>query len=405
MNTDLNQFLINRAGLGNSPDASDPKVRRRCGYLEGWVSIVVNLALFLIKIIIGFLSGSISVIADAVHTASDVSTSIVVIIGFNISNKPADEDHPFGHGRMEDIATLIIAVLLCVVGAEIFKVAALRFFAPPPVRANLYLAAILALTALVKEWMARFSFRLAKLIDSSTLYADAWHHRSDAISTLFVIGAIIGTIFKLFKLDAVFGAMVAVYIIYTALKLIRESSFHLLGKAVDEALHNKIKQLSLSVKGVEGVHDIVAHDYGTLKAISLHVEVDNRLDVAAAHKIATLVETKIAKNINSSPIVHIDLKKKKKTKFSSKYIKKLRGIIRNFSQIINSHGVQVSSGESGDSLNLHIVVSKHMNIEDSHKLEHDLAAAIKVEFADYDIHIHVEPCEISCTSCRLSCKD
>jgi len=395
-------FLLKKFNL-NNPDHTDPEIRSRCGYLEGWVAIIVNLIIFMIKIAIGIISGSISVIADAVHTASDVVTSFVVIWGFEQSKKPADKEHPFGHGRMENIATLIIAVLLCVVGAEILKNSCIRFLMPSAVNANIFFVVVLMATGFVKEWMARFSFNLAGKINSSTLYADAWHHRSDAVSTALVIMAVIGSMFKLFKLDGIFGGIVAVYIIYTGVKLIDTASFDLLGKATDEDLLNEIKELAESVDGVEGVHDILVHDYGTVKAISLHVEVDKTLDSVRAHQIATTVETKIAKNINSSPIAHIDLKNKKTKKVSAS-LRVLKMIVQKFPQIINFHGVQISSNESGDFLNLHIVLSKLMNVEQSHELAHKLQGSLQTRFKGYKINIHVEPCNSKCQLCVQSCK-
>jgi len=351
------QFLIHKAGL-TGKDTSDIKIRARYGYLEGWVSVIINLVLFILKLLMGISTGSISIIADALHTVSDVGTSAVVIWGFKISKKPADEDHPFGHGRMEDIATLIIAVLVCVIGLEIFKKSVIRFSEPAPVKADVYVVLILTVSAFVKEWLARFSTTLAKKIDSSTLHADAWHHRGDAISTLLVIVAVCGSMFNMFKLDSIFGAVLSGYIIYMGFTLIKNSSYHLIGKAVDEQFKYEVKRIAQTVEGVEGVHDIIAHDYGNFKAISLHVEVDSRLDSIKAHQIATSVETQIAKNINSSPIVHIDLKKTQGKK-PSKSFRELKKIIGGFAEILNFHGVELLSNESGDFLTVHIVISKH----------------------------------------------
>ncbi len=383
--------------------AQDISARAKVGYLEGWVSVVVNLVLFAAKFYAGIMISSISIIADAVHTLSDVATSAVVIWGFKISQKPADEEHPFGHGRMEDIATLIIAVMLCLVGLELVHKSLIRFFNPVVVMGNIPVVIMLMFCALAKEWMARFSFNLGKKINSSTLYADAWHHRSDAVSTVLVIAAVVGSMFQIFRLDAVFGAAVAIYIIYTGAVLVRESSTHLLGRAVDKDLRDMIERIALSVEGVDGVHDIIAHDYGTTKAISLHIEIARNLDSLTAHQIAASVETRIAKKIKSSPIVHVDLKKGKRKKASTNF-RIIREIVRRYSGIINFHGVEILSNESGDFLTLDIVVSKWMKIEDSHRLEHALAGALKANFENYKVNIHVEPCDGRCRNCSQDCK-
>ncbi len=399
---DLKRFLIEKANLTDA-DLNDAEIRSRYGYLEGWISLSVNLLLFIVKIIMGIMTGSISIIADAVHTVSDVATSAIVIWGVKVAEKPADKEHPFGHGRMENIATLIIAVLLCVIGIEILQVAFTRIIQPREVKANVFVIAVLLLSIVVKEWLARFSFFLAKKIKSSTLFADAWHHRSDAISTFLVVVAVIGSMYRIFKLDAFLGAVVALYIMYTGIKLIKEVTVSLLGKAADKKLQHKIKQIAFFVEGVHGVHDVVVHDYGSFKAISLHVEVDPTLDSVKAHQIATSVEAQVARQIKSSPIVHIDLKKRKGQR-SSKNFKCLEKIVKGFPQIINFHGVEILSNESGDFLTLHIVLSKIMTIEDSHILEHKVQRALSEYFKGYKINMHVEPCDSQCGGCSQLCK-
>jgi len=402
MRLDLKKFLIKKANLAGA-DLNDAEVRSRYGYLEGWFSLSVNLLLFIAKIIMGVMTASISIIADAVHTVSDVATSAIVFWGFNVSKKPADKEHPFGHGRMENIAALIIAVLLCVIGIEILQAALMRISQPREVKGNIFVIIVLFVSIIIKEWMARFSFSLAKKIKSSTLFADAWHHRSDAISTLLVIAAIIGSMYRMFKLDAFFGAVVALYIIYTEVKLIKEATVHLLGKAAEKKLQNKIKHIARLVEGVQGVHDVIVHDYGNFKAISLHVEVEPKLDSVSARRIATSVEAQIARQVKSSPIVHIDLKKREGRK-SSKNFKRLEKVVKCFPQIINFHGVEILSNESGDFLTLHIVLSTIMTIEDSHLLEHNVQRSLREHFKDYKINMHVEPCNSRCEICSQPCK-
>lgn len=402
MRLDLEKFLIKKANLANA-DLNDTEVRTRYGYLEGWVSVILNLLIFIAKMIMGIMTASISIVADAVHTVSDVATSAVVIWGFNVAKKPADEEHPFGHGRMENIATLIIAVLLCAIGAELLHAAFTRISEPREVKGNIFVIIALIVTIIIKEWMARFSFSLAKKINSSTLFADAWHHRSDAISTLLVIAAILGSMYKIFNLDALFGAVVALYIIYTGGNLIKEATVYLLGKAADKKIQDEIKDIARSVEGVEGVHDVIVHDYGDFKAISLHVEVEPSLDSVSAHRIATSVEAHIAKQIKSSPIVHIDLKKGKREK-SSKNFKHLEKIMKSFERIINFHGVEILSNESGDFLTLHIVLSKIMTIEDSHAIVHSAQGSLSEHFRNYKINMHIEPCDSRCAACSQPCK-
>ena len=169
--------------------------RTKIGVFQGWVSVFVNTILFILKITIGLMVGAVSVIADAVHTLSDVISSMVVIWGFKESEKPADVEHPYGHGRAEYIATLIIAILLCVAGIEIIEIAIDRIQNPVLVNAKWWMVIVLTGTIVLKEITARYAEFLSSMIASGTLHADAWHHRTDAISSLLVVAAMIAGIF------------------------------------------------------------------------------------------------------------------------------------------------------------------------------------------------------------------
>lgn len=185
------RFLVKK-WIRDWEDIHDQDVRSLYGSLEGWVSIVVNFFLFLLKGVFGFISGSVSLIADAFHTLSDVSTSIVILVSFRISKRPSDASHPFGHGRMEAIAAVIVAVLLLATGIEIFKGALDRIIHPRSFNASWLVICIIASTVIIKELLAQFSRVLAQMIKSATLEADFWHHRTDAISSILVILAFIG---------------------------------------------------------------------------------------------------------------------------------------------------------------------------------------------------------------------
>ena len=289
----------------------DQKTRTKYAYLEGWVSIVGNTGLFFLKISVGFSINSISLIADAFHTLSDVLTSVVVIIGFMIAKTPADKHHPHGHGRMEAISTIIIAVLLGVVGFEFGKGSIQRFIHPEPVKGTWLAILILFGSAAIKEWMARFSFSLGKKINSSALHADGWHHRSDAIASALIPIAIIAAMFKIYWLDAIFGLAVSALIAYTGIEILCSTADKLMGHAPDQEFLEKIKKCVMSIRGVRGVHDIAVHDYGQRNEISLHIQVDEGIDIKNAHEIADRVEEKIKTDILSetgTATVHMDVK-------------------------------------------------------------------------------------------------
>jgi len=287
--------------------------RKRIGYLEAWVSIIGNVLLFLLKLLIGVAINSLSLIADAFHSLSDVLTSIVVLVGFKFGEKPADKEHPFGHGRIEIIATLIIAFLLIVVTYDIGKSAILRIISPQKVKFSSIAIIFMIASAGFKEWMASFSIFLGKKINASSLIADAWHHRSDAIASLLVGLGLIFMRFNLYLIDGILALGVAILIGWIAVRLIIISSSTLIGEAPDSELISKISQISLSVPGVINMHDIYVHDYNTNKIISLHVEVNDNLLADVAHEIATTVEEKIKEKTHAYNVTaHIDPKERKR---------------------------------------------------------------------------------------------
>jgi cation diffusion facilitator family transporter len=285
------------------------KVRSRedFGYLEALVSIIGNIILFLVKFLAGTSLNSISLIADAFHSLSDVLTSVIVLLGFKLGSKPADEEHPFGHGRIEQIATLVIAFMLLIVAYDLGRASVERIIKPVTVSFNMYVVIFMVISGVFKEWMARFSIFLGKKINSDTLIADAWHHRSDAIASLLVGLGLIFVKFGLFYIDGVFGFIVVVLLGWVGIELIKSSVDFLLGKAPDKDLLSRIRDITLSVPGVLDLHDILVHDYQSSKAISLHIEVEDSLSAKEAHRIALEVQDRLKKKLKEANIsVHID---------------------------------------------------------------------------------------------------
>ncbi|NLW08866.1 MAG: cation transporter [Firmicutes bacterium] len=281
--------------------------RTDLGLLEAVVSIAGNLFLFTVKLIIGIAIGSMAAIADAVHTFSDIASSIVVFVGFKISGREPDSEHPHGHGRMENIATLVIAVLLVVTGLELVVSAVKRLFAPQVVGGGWWVSAVFIFAALSKEAMARFAFKLGKEIDSEALVADGWHHRADAVSSFLVAAGNIVAVRGWYQVDSLLGAAVAGLVIYTGWKLALSSGNRLLGASPSPEMLAKIREEAVTVEGVNRVHGIQVHDYGFHQEISLHIEVPPGLDLAAAHQVADEVEKKLARVLGAGVVVHVDI--------------------------------------------------------------------------------------------------
>jgi cation diffusion facilitator family transporter len=280
--------------------------RTKIGVFQGWVSVFVNIILFILKITIGLMVGAVSVIADAVHTLSDVVSSGVVIWGFKESEKPADVEHPYGHGRAEYIATLIIAVLLCVAGIEFIEASIERIQNPQLVSSEWWMIILLSMTIILKEFTARYAEFLSSKIASGTLHADAWHHRTDALSSLLVVGALIAGKYGYIVVDGWAGLGVALFLIYTGIEIAKDAVDDLIGKPPTSEEVEDIRRIVLGVDGVLGAHDITIHSYGHDKFISVHVEIDASESTAAAHDISEVVEDQLEKALGVEPTVHMD---------------------------------------------------------------------------------------------------
>jgi cation diffusion facilitator family transporter len=250
---------------------NDLKVRARYGALEGWASIVINLLLFVVKIVLGFSIKSVSLIADAVHTLADSGTSAVVIIGFKIARKPSDKEHPFGHGRMESIAALVVSVLLFMAGVELVEKSIRAIVKPHSSIAPTGVILVIFATIVIKELMSRFSYQLGEIIDSQALKADALHHRSDVIATALVVVALIATRFGYNNIDGMMGVGVSLIIFYSAFSIAKEAVNPLLGEAPSKEAIKEIETLAKAHEGVLGVHDVIFHKYGQTSIISLHI--------------------------------------------------------------------------------------------------------------------------------------
>ena len=290
-------------------DVNNQDVRAKYGYLEAIVSIIGNIVLFLIKITLALFVNSIGLAADAIHSLSDVSTSGIVVFGFKIAKKRPDKKHPFGHGRAEHIATLIIAVFLITIGFSFIQQSFDRLLHPEPLSNPdfaIITTIIVIITIIGKELMARYSLIIAKKIDSDMLQADAWHHRTDAISSIGVAIGILGSYFGYPILDAIFGFFVSFIIIYVGIQLIKTSSDSLIGTMPKQELIQKLNEMVQLTPKIKGIHSIYVHDYGTIKILTFHAEMDGRLSLKEAHEIADTLENKIMKKTQYFPVIHVE---------------------------------------------------------------------------------------------------
>jgi cation diffusion facilitator family transporter len=291
------------------PDRDNPsltKYRGNIGISQGWISISANLFLFIIKLLFGYVSNSIALITDAFHTLSDLASSAVLIFGFKMSNKPADEEHPFGHGRAETIAALTISILIGFTGLEFIKSSISRLYSAVDINVSGVVIFVVIITVLLKEILARLSYNLGITINSDTLKADALHHRSDMWSSLLVLIAFVGVWLGYPKMDAFMALCVAAMMIYSAYDIARSAIDDLLGKPVDKETIDTIKSLAKGIEGVHSVHDILVHRYGAHRFISLHIEIAEGLSPEEMHNIADSVEKLLSDKMDADVVTHVD---------------------------------------------------------------------------------------------------
>jgi divalent metal cation (Fe/Co/Zn/Cd) transporter len=250
--------------------------------------------------------------------------------------------------------------------------------------------------------MAKYSNALAKKIKSDVLKADAWHHRSDALSSIGVAIGILAAGYGFPVLDPIFGIIVSIFIIYIGIKLVRTSSNFLMGQSPDKELTKQIESLAQKTENVVGIHDISIHDYGTTKILTLHAEVNSNLPLNKAHKIADILDEKIRSKTNYSTIIHLDPKETQYDKKEKKQI--IETILNNQKEIISFHKIQIIHRDGGEDIKMHLIVDKDMPIKVSHELCHRLELSLVKIYGSCNVDIHFEPCIKNCNICTISCK-
>lgn len=298
-------WLLKLFVKGNDP--GDARFRSACGKLAGAVGIVCNVLLFAIKFFAGIITGAVSVTADAFNNLTDASSSLVTLLGFKLAEQPADPEHPYGHGRMEYISGLVVAAMILLIGVELIKTSVGKIIHPETVDFTWLAVGILAVSILVKLWLAGFCRKLGKLIGSAALQATAADSRNDVISTLAVLVAgLLGKFFN-WQIDGYVGAAVALFILYSGVGIAKETIDPILGKAPDMELVEKLRQTLLAYDKVMGIHDLIIHDYGPGRQFaSVHVEMDRREDPLVCHDLIDNMEKEIAEQFYVRLVIHYD---------------------------------------------------------------------------------------------------
>lgn len=293
--------------IKNSENVENEEVRNKYGTVAGIVGIVSNLLLFILKFSIGFLSGSIAITADAFNNFTDMASSAITMIGFKLASMPADEEHPFGHGRLEYLSALVVAFMVMFVGIKFVQTSFERIMNPVAVQFSLIPFILLLCSMAVKFWLGRFNKIVGEKIDSSALKAVAVDAMGDVFTSGCVVLSYLIAKFTTFPLDGYVGIVVSLIILYAGFSLIKETVSPLLGEAPDAEMVDAIVNGLLEYNIISGVHDLIIHNYGVGRCIaSVHAEVPCNIDIMEIHEVIDDAEKDLSKKLNIHLVIHMD---------------------------------------------------------------------------------------------------
>lgn len=288
-------------------DLTDPKMREQCGARAGQVGIGVNLLLFAVKLAIGLISGAISIVADALNNLSDAGSSLVMLLGFRIAARPADPEHPFGHGRVEYLTGLFVAVVILFVGFQLLQSSVVKILHPEDLAVDWVTGGVLLLSVFGKLALAHFYQIVGDRIQSAAIRAAAADSRSDCLATAAVLLSLILYVGTGWNVDGAAGVFVALFILYSGWEAVKSTAQPLMGEAPDPALVSAIKKFVLATPPIIGVHDLIIHDYGPGRVfVSLHAEVPGNMEIMAAHTAIDALEQRLEEHFHVEVTVHMD---------------------------------------------------------------------------------------------------
>ena len=377
----MTNFLINLFVKDNTSLIANPNRRIQYGVLSGCVGIVCNLFLFIIKVIAGLITSSVAITADAFNNLSDAGSSIVTLFGFKLANKPADKEHPFGHGRIEYIAGFIVSVLIIIVGIELIKTSIIKIISPHEIFFSLISVIIMFVSIGIKLWMSLFNKKLGCEIDSSTILAVSADSLNDVFATSAVIISMLLNKFFNLNIDGIIGVAVALFILYSGFNTAKDTLNPLLGEPPDPTFVKEIEKIVLSYKNVIGVHDLIIHSYGAnIKIISLHVEVPSDVNILEIHDTIDNIEKYLNNKFNCESIIHMD-----PLEINNEVIncinKKVIEIIKKIDSDLSLHDFRLISGPTHKNVVFDLVVPQNFRLSNE-----ELLNTIDFEIKKIDTH-------------------
>lgn len=357
--------LLLKIFIKDHKNTADPTIRRKYINLGSIVGILSNIVLFAIKLTIGLLAGSVSIMADAFNNLTDIGSSVVTIIGFRLSIKPADKEHPFGHGRFEYMSAMLVAIIILLVGFELLKSSVEKIFNPTALKVEAYTIALLIISVIIKLWMFLFNKKMGKSINSSALIATAQDSINDSIATFAVLISIIICGYFGINIDPFMGVIVAIFILYSGVKTIKETLDPLLGMPPEKETIDAIAEMVLSNENFVGIHDLIVHNYGPGRSFaSLHVEVPSDADIVACHEDIDACEKSIHNALGIETVIHMDpiAVNDENTIKTRETIQKA---IEDYNNKFSIHDFRMVNGEEQINLIFDIVVPNETGLKDS----------------------------------------
>lgn len=376
----------------NSENVNDEKVRGSYGMLGGIVGIVVNVILFSIKLSVGLFSQSIAIMADAFNNLSDAASSVVTIIGFKMADKPADAEHPFGHGRMEYLSALIVAFMVMLVGFQFIKSSFQRIINPEAITFELIPFLLLLVSIFLKFWLSRFNKFVGKKINSSALKAASVDALGDVFTSSCVVISFLFAKFITFPIDGYIGIVVALFIVYSGFSLVKETINPLLGEAPDPELVKNIEEMVLSYDKITGVHDLIVHNYGPGRVMaSIHAEIPSDIDIMTIHDIIDAAEREISEKLKIYLVIHMDPICLKDDEIKAAY-KEVTKIVKYNPLIKSMHDFRIVGEGEKKNLIFDVVVNPESlkNVMTEDELKNNIITAVKDIHPNYNCIITID---------------
>ena len=385
----MTEFLI-RHFVKDYNETEKISVRTAYGVLASIVGILCNVFLFAAKFVIGLVVHSVSVTADAFNNLSDAGSSIISFVGVKMAEKPADKDHPFGHGRIEYIAALVVSFLVLEVGFTFLKDSIGRIRTPESLNFQAVSVAVLILSVAVKLWLGLFNRKLGEKIDSKVMMAVFTDSMGDVITTSATILSLIFFAATGINIDGFVGAGVALVVMWAGVGIARDTLEPLIGQAIDPEVYEQIKHFVERYDGIEGTHDLIVHNYGPGRSMaSIHAEVPNDVDIEQSHEIIDRIEREAAKELGLFLVIHMDPVETKDENVLAVREDAVE-FLKELDPACTLHDFRVVHGEKQINLIFDMVVPIDYNDEKKEELKKQLAERLKKKDARYECVITVE---------------